>query len=89
MHRSEANTKPANSTVQDDVAPQHRAHNPNEPLPGARHDHHPSELPGSGGSRFHEEVAAGEEGCNAFDSERPLDVQPTQAGGCDVPFPIR
>jgi hypothetical protein len=46
-------------------------------------------LPGSGGSRFHEEVAAGEEGRNAFDSERPLDVQPTQAGGCDVPFPIR
>jgi hypothetical protein len=85
MGRSETNAKPANSTAQDDVAPQHRIHSPNEPLPG---DRQPSELPRPSESRFHEEVATGEEGQSAFNSERPLDVQPTQTGMCGMPFPI-
>ncbi|KAH9972095.1 hypothetical protein BGW80DRAFT_1316406 [Lactifluus volemus] len=78
MDSSETNTKPANGTTQDPLSPQHQVHSPNEPLI-AREDLQPSELPRSGGSRFHEEVA-GEQGKNAFNFERPLDVKPTQAG---------
>ena len=84
MGRSETNTKPANGTTQDPLAPQHKVHSLNEPLL-ARDDLQPSELPRSGGSRFHEEVA-GEQGKNAFNSERPLDVKPTQAGVCGMSF---
>jgi hypothetical protein len=83
MDRSEPNTKPANSTAQDDATPQHRVHSPNEPLPGAHDDRQQSKFSESGGSRFHEEVA-GEQGQNAFNSERPLDVRPTQTGGCNT-----
>jgi hypothetical protein len=88
MNRSEANTKPANSTAQGDATPQHRVHSPNEPLPGARDDRQPSEFSQSDGSRFHEEVAD-EQGQNAFNSERPLDVRPTQIGRFEMPSPIR
>ena len=35
-----------------------------------------------------EEAALRAQGRNAFNSERPLDVQPTQAGKCRCPFQI-
>jgi hypothetical protein len=67
MDGPETNTKPADDTTQDPLAPKHQVHSPNEP-PLARDDLQQSELPRSGGSRFHEEVA-GEHGKIAFNEK--------------------
>jgi hypothetical protein len=62
---------------EDCSAPQHRVHNPNEPLPGSCTDQQQS-----GVQYSREGVPAHAQGQNAFNSERPLNVQPTSAGGC-------
>ncbi|KAH9980579.1 hypothetical protein BJV74DRAFT_856270 [Russula compacta] len=61
--------------------PQHQLHSPNEPLPGSRTDLQPSEAQHLKKSPSHEEVTQRAQGQNAFNSERPLDVRPTQSGG--------
>jgi len=64
--------------------PKHRIHGSDEPLPGSRTDRqppeaqHPDTKPSQGEAALH--------GRNAFNSERPLNVQPTQAGKCQTPL---
>jgi hypothetical protein len=62
--------------------PKHHLHGSDEPLPGSRTDRqlaeaqHPDTDPSQGEAALH--------GRNAFNSERPLDVQPTHAGKCQM-----
>jgi len=71
------------TAFKEDIPPQHHVHNSNEPLPGSPIAQQQYEV------RYSDENLSGEEialtvhaqGRNAFNSERPLDVQPTSEGG--------
>lgn len=66
----------------DDGLPRHQVHNSDDPLPGSHPDQQPAEVQQlSDRNLSHEEAALRGQGHNAFNSERPLDVHPTRAGG--------
>jgi hypothetical protein len=56
--------------------------------PSGRGDQEPSESQRLDQSRYVEEDEPGAQGQNAFNSERPLNVQPTQSGWCRFPSAI-
>ncbi|GLB44580.1 hypothetical protein LshimejAT787_1702070 [Lyophyllum shimeji] len=78
--------------------PGHRLHDSSEPLPGVKgaaptNDYTPGTMDRTPSSRFRNEersthvthaASSHGQGKNAFNSERPLDVQPTEAGGVAV-----
>jgi hypothetical protein len=71
----------------DDGPPRHRVHNSNEPLPGSHADKQPDEVQQrSDRNVSQEEPTLRTQGHTAFNSERPLDVNPTRAGRCRCPF---
>jgi hypothetical protein len=71
----------------DDGPPRHQVHNSNDPLPGSHADRQPAEVQQrSDRDLAQEEPALRTQGHNAFNSERPLDVQPTRAGRCRCPL---
>ena len=71
------------NNVREDIPPQHHVHNSNDPLPDSRIAQQQHEV------RYSDENPSGEgtaltvhaQGRDAFNSERPLDVQPTSEGG--------
>ncbi|KAF8494382.1 hypothetical protein F5888DRAFT_1616857 [Russula emetica] len=67
----------------DDGPPRHRVHNSNDPLPVRHADRQqPAEVQQrSDRDPSQEEAAPRAQGHNAFNSERPLDVQPNRTGG--------
>ena len=78
-------SKPGN-VFREDPAPQHHLHDSNEPLPGNLAGQQQFEV------RYSDEGSVlrsgGADGCmrqgrNAFNSDRPLNVQPTPAGVSD------
>jgi hypothetical protein len=72
--------------AREDIPPQHHVHNSNEPLPVGPIAQQQYEV------RYSDENLSGEgvaltvhaQGQNAFNSERPLDVQPTSEGGYQI-----
>jgi len=54
--------------------------------PDGRTGQEPSKSQRLDQSQYVEEVDPGAQGQNAFNSERPLNVQPTQSGGCGGSF---
>ena len=88
MSGTPIDAKPGNvPQLEDDRSPRHRVHDSDEPLPGSHPDRQPAEVQQrSDKDLSQEEAVLRAQGHNAFNSERPLDVHPTQAGRCRCPL---